>query len=226
MATPPEDVRAELMLVTAAGLAELREAVDSASPDEALTSLAAALPLLVPEFYDAAGTLAADWYEDLRDEVGSAVPFDARVIGDPTTDWIERELEKFQAEFQATVEQVVAEAEALTQKEIARGFRDTITGNAASDPVAIGWSRHTRGLDACKLCKMLADKGSVFRSESTATFAAHTNCHCVARPEFEGGEHGPEASAMQYVASLKRRTDKDRARLRAYLNEHYPDARG
>lgn len=224
MATPPEEVRSELMLVTAAALTELRSTVEANPPDQTLETLLLAIPALVPEFYDAAGTLAVDWYEDLRDDVATSVPFDARIIGDPATDWIERELSS--AEFQEDVARVIAEAEALTQKEIARGFRDTITGNASSDTVCIGWSRHTRGLDACKFCKMLADKGAVYRSEATATFSAHTTCHCIARPEFEGGEHGPEASVMQYVASQKRRTDKDRERLRAYLNKHYPDARG
>jgi hypothetical protein len=72
---------------------------------------------------------------------------------------------------------------------------------------------------------MLADRGAVF-SEATASFAAHTDCHCAARPEFANGEHGPEASVEQYLASTKNRTPAQRARLREYLNENYPDAPG
>ena len=66
---------------------------------------------------------------------------------------------------------------------------------------------------------MLSDKGAVFRAE-TARFAAHSNCHCSAAPVFNG-QDGEEANVMQYVASQKRRSEKDRARLREYLNANY-----
>ena len=116
------------------------------------------------------------------------------------------------------------EVSALVGKEVARGFRDSITGNTRQDEDAIGWSRVTRP-GACKFCTMVASRGAVFREE-TATFASHTNCHCAARPEFRGGLHGPEASAMQYVASQKRRSPAQQKALRKYLNTNYPDARG
>jgi hypothetical protein len=62
---------------------------------------------------------------------------------------------------------------------------------------------------------MLAGKGEIFKQD-TARFAAHEHCHCTAQPVFEG-QHGEEASVMQYVASKKRRTEADRKRLRDYL---------
>jgi hypothetical protein len=108
-------------------------------------------------------------------------------------------------------------------------MRGTILGNTHVDEDAIGWSRVARP-GACKLCVMLSDKGAVF-SEATATFAAHTDCHCAARPEFANGDHGPEASVEQYLASAKRpkskkAQDRRNAILREYLNAHYPDAPG
>lgn len=229
MATSPEAVRAQLAAITAAAAADMAAEVARSPLGIRLQTLLDALPLIVPTYYDAAGLLAADWYDELRDESRPSTTFAPTVIGDPATDWIEREVAKYRVDIDADLEtemaRLVAETERLAEKEIARGFRDSVLGNTRSDREAIGWSRVARA-GACKFCRMLADKGAVYRSESTATFGAHTDCHCAARPEFRNGEHGPEANAMQYLASQKRRTPADRERLRAYLNTNYPDLPG
>jgi hypothetical protein len=229
MATSPDAVRVELAAITSAAAADMAAEIATAPVETRLDTLLQALPLIVPTYYDAAGLLAVSWYDELRDEAAPTSAYIPEIIGDPTTDWIEREIAKFrldvEADFEAEVQRMTKEAARLAEKEIARGFRDSVLGNARTDDEAIGWSRVARP-GACKFCRMLADKGAVYRSESTATFGAHTDCHCAARPEFRNGEHGPEASAMQYLASQKRRTDADRAKLRAYLNTNYPDLPG
>lgn len=233
MATSAEAVRSELTLVTAAALAEIREAAPDLDPDP-VRGVLAAINVVVPDYYDAAGALAVAWYDEIRTEVAPSTLYVPQIIGDPTTDWIDREVEKALAEIDrdaaALLDSLADEAVALAEKEMARGFRDTILGNTRIDSEAIGWSRVARP-GACKFCAMLAGKGSVFRSESTAIFAAHTNCHCTARPEFRGGEHGPEADVVQYVASSHRAKTESaqkarNKRVRAYLNENYPDSPG
>lgn len=237
MATSPDAVRAELAVITSAAAVEIAAEI-AAAPVERQVSLALeTVALLVPSYYDAAGSLAVDWYDELRDEADPASAFTPSIIGDPATDWIEREIAAFQKTLDADLidlqeqnERAIDEMLALATKEVARGYRDSILGNTRTDTDAIGWSRITRP-GACKFCVMLAGKGSVYNSRSTAIFAAHTNCHCAARPEFKGGDHGPEANALQYVASSRRaKTDKAQAarnkRLRAYLNKNYPEARG
>lgn len=208
-------------------------AAADAAPDAVLDTLAGALPLILPPFYDAAGSLAASWYEELRDESRPSVAYEPEIISAANAEWIERELRAdFEAaarlveqDMDALAAQLIAEAEALVQKEVARGFRDTIDGNTRADSEAIGWSRHTRP-GACKFCKMLARDSVVYRREQSARFAAHTTCHCVARPEFANGEHGPEADVYQYLASQRTRTEQERAALREYLNQKYPDSPG
>jgi hypothetical protein len=228
VATPPDAVRTQLTVVTTAAAADLANEVAQAAPENQVQTALAVLPLVVPAYYDAAGALAVAWYDELRDESQPSTTYAPSVIGDPTTDWIEREIAKFQQELEADIEvetqRLIDEAIRLAEKEVARGFRDSVTGNVRMDEEAVGWSRVARP-GACKLCVMLADRGAVF-SEATANFAAHTDCHCAARPEFRNGEHGPEASVEQYLASTKNRTAKQRARLREYLNENYPDAPG
>ena len=234
MATPAEAVRTELAVVTTAASTDIQQAVAPVAPKSRISTALDLLLLIVPSYYDAAGSLATAWYGERRDESTPATSYAPTIIGDPTTDWIEREVAKFQAslesvEFEADVQRTLDEINRLAEKEVARGFRDTITGNSRQDEDAIGWSRVVRD-GACKFCVMLADKGAVYR-EDTASFAAHGNCHCAARPEFRGGEHGPEASVMQYLASSKRAKDPRvqearNARIRDYLNAHYPDSPG
>jgi hypothetical protein len=234
MATPPEAVRGQLAVITATAAADLAAEAARAPADGRLNTLLDAIRLVVPTYYNAAGVLAVAWYDELRDAANPSSVYVPDVIGDPTTDWIEREIAKFAAELEGDLDieaqRLADEAIALADKEIARGFRDSIIGNTRIDSDAIGWSRVVRP-GACKFCLMLADKGSVYHSESTAIFAAHIRCNCAARPEFRGGDHGPEANVVQYVASSKRaRSEKAQAarnaRVRAYLNENYPEAPG
>lgn len=111
----------------------------------------------------------------------------------------------------------------VVQLETARPYRDTITTNRRRDPASVGWRRVTTG-SGCKFCAMLGSRGAVYK-EATARFASHANCHCTAAPVFEG-QDGPEADVMQYVASKRSRSDAERAKLRDYLNQNYPDAPG
>lgn len=227
MATSPEAVRAQLTVVTTAAAADLLDVSAGARGADAITT---ALSLIVPSYYDAAGSLAVSWYDELRDEASPASVYAPSIIGDASTDWIEREAEKFSraldADLETEIQRFTDELARLTEKEVARGFRDTITGNTRQDEDAIGWSRVARG-SACKFCLMLAGQRRAFyRSESSALFAAHTGCSCTARPEFRDGDHGPEATVMQYLASSKRRTPNQRAALRDYLNQNYPDSLG
>lgn len=228
MATSPEIVRRQLAVVTTAAAADLATVVSQVALERQIDTAIEALSLIVPSYYDAAGDLATIWYDEIRDESTPATVYAPQIIGDPTTDWIEREAAEFRKQLDLDLETETArmldEIAALAEKEVARGFRDTIGGNSRIDEDAIGWSRVARP-GACKLCRMAADRGAVYRKE-TAFFAAHANCHCAARPAFRGGEHGPEASVEQYLAAKKRRTERERKALRNYLNQNYPDAPG
>lgn len=234
MATSSDAVRAQLTTVTAAAAAEIAAEAAQAAPERRLAVALGVLPQIVPAYYDAAGSLAALWYDELRAEVRPSTSYVPTIVGDPVTDWIDREVRKAQtgveADFEAELARLMDEVADLAEKEVARGFRDTITGNTNMDREAIGWSRIARP-GACKFCTMLADKGAIFRSESTAIFSAHKRCHCAARPAFKGGEHGPEANVIQYEASSNRPRTQEalearNKRLREYLNENYPDLPG
>lgn len=231
MATSPEAVRAQLAVVTSTLSAEVVNAAAGVALERQAQAALAAVGLAVPGYYDAAGSLAVAWYDELRDESRPVSAYSPTIIGDPVTDWIDREAERLLrtldgVDLEQQTQRMLDEIAALAEKEAARGFRDSMLGNTRQDADAIGWSRvaHPGG---CKFCLMLAGQRRAFyRSESTAGFGAHTNCNCAARPEFEGGDHGPEATVEMYLASAKRRTPAQRTRVRKYLNENYPDAPG
>jgi hypothetical protein len=112
----------------------------------------------------------------------------------------------------------------VVQLESARPYRDTMLTNRRMDPEAVGWRRVASG-HGCKFCRMLADKGAIFREE-TVRFASHPHCSCSAWPAFRSNDDGVSADAMQYVASQRKRTPAQKAALRDYLNENFPDANG
>jgi hypothetical protein len=237
MATP-EQVRAGLTVVTAAAVADTRAvAAVGQTPGDIRAALFAAAPLIVGDYSDGSSALALDWYEELRDAANPRRSFTPRSLAVVREDelassvaWATEALYDLERDLDRLTEELLREAtersltllEPVIQKDVAAGFRDTVTGNVQVDPDAVGWQRFARP-GACKFCVMLADKGAVY-TEATADFAAHTTCHCVCGPSFD--LDAPQASVMQYVASSKNRTPAQRKALRDYLNQNYPDAPG
>ncbi|WP_418063151.1 hypothetical protein [Pimelobacter simplex] len=248
----PEQVRSDLQALTGAAAAQLAVAA-APQPGESAEAVRGVLfetaGVLAEAYKDAAAELAVGWYDELRTAADlatgpaggfdrfTATPvadFDAdafatsiAVATQPLYDLIQADIDRLAADFERQLVEAVAASlarvEAEMQKEIASGFRDTITANTERDDAAVGWRRHTRPSDSytngCRWCRFLADKGAIY-SKATARFAAHKKCHCVASPVFEG-QDGPEASVMQYVASKRQRTKAENKRLRNVLDERY-----
>lgn len=179
------------------------------------------VPGVVAFYSEGSAALAVDLYDDLR--VGAEGRYAAQpVILDRSVKirrgvaWASEPLSVDDDELAA------ARLAKLMRSEMARPYRDTILTNRKQDPASVGWKRITRGPQSCKFCRMLADRGAVYKA-TTATFASHDDCMCTAAPVFKGGEVGPEANTAQYVASKRRRTAKEKAFLRDYLAGNYPD---
>lgn len=221
--------RAALTLVTGEAVAvALGIVAAGVTRDDLLGSI----PDVIGYYSLGSSALAADFYDDERDRAGVR----GRFLADPVV--LDRGEKIGRAVAWATEPMVTQQGDVVGQlaevvrMETARPYRDTILENRRRDPAAVGWRRITHG-DACRFCQMLAARGAVYTNE-TARFAAHgkhTNgsggtCQCTAQPVFKGEEYGEEASVLQYVASKRRTTEKDRARVRAYLDEHFPEGSG
>lgn len=193
------------------------------SPEQRRYELLSGVPYVIGYYSDGSAALAADFYDDERIAASALGSYATQLI-------VNDRVVKTRRAIVWAAEPLFVGDESLAGKrlaevvqiETARPYRDTITRNAAQDKQAIGWRRIAAG--GCKMCAMLAARGAVY-SEKTARFAAHENCHCTAAPAFVGYD-GPEASVEQYLASKKNRTPAQRAQLREYLNEHFPDLPG
>jgi hypothetical protein len=209
----PNEARQAFAIVTNRAVAAATKLVTTATTDDLLE----AIPQMVAYFSDGTAALAADHYDDLREEAN--VP--GRYTAEPVVNLRDEKIRRgvlWAVEPLYLAEPVVGLAtERLAQVvslETARPFRDTIITNQADDPQAVGWQRHSRS-SGCRFCRMLAGRGAVYR-QATARFASHPHCSCTAAPVFSGTA-GPEASTLQYIASQRRRSEADKARLRAYL---------
>ena len=219
MPTASESRRA-LTLVTGAAVDAAVRLMGSlsGSPESQRSDLLDGVPALIAYYSDGSAALAADFYEDERDRAEARGRFTAEPVIADRSEKIARAIawasQPLFEPLDVTPQQRLAE---VVQLETARPYRDTVTTNRRRDPESVGWRRVSSG--GCSFCRMLASRGAVYRQD-TARFASHALCGCTAAPVFRG-QDGPEASALQYVASKRTRSERERAALRDYLAENF-----
>jgi len=75
------------------------------------------------------------------------------------------------------------EAAGAASRHVLTGGRQSLLTLLEDDPQALAWARVTDG-DPCAFCSLLASRGPVYLSESSAAFRAHDNCACTAEPVY------------------------------------------
>ena len=182
-----------------------RLVAEGASADVALRDL---LPAIITTYGQAGATMAADWYDDLREKAGvkgrfTAIPAQAGDRGaQALIGWALSEARDDQ-----TLQALILGG---TQRRIADHVRFTIAESAVADPQARGWQRVGSG--ECHFCDMLIGRGAVY-SEATADFASHDHCQCSAVPAFDG----QPKPVRPYTPSERNITDADRTRVREWI---------
>lgn len=215
--------RAALGLVTGAAVDAVVTLLGKVkgSPESRRAALLDGVPEVIGYYAEGSAALAADFYDDERARAGEVPGYSARLLIPDRTVKIRRAVAWSALPlFEGADDQSAARLAEVVQIETARPYRETIVGNRQQDPRAVGWRRVAAG--GCGFCRMLADKGAIFR-ESTARFAAHEHCHCVAEPVFRNNDTGESASVLQYAASRKNRTAAQKAELRDYIATYYGD---
>ena len=179
--------------------------LDLTQPERARDLLLEFMPALVEQYGEAAATVAADFYDDLRAAERAPGRFSARMADVVSVDRVQART-RFAAQhlFTETPSQMLTFLTGAATKYVLEPGRATIVQSTAADPAAAGWHRETRSSETyasgCDFCRMLAGRGSVYK-DSTARFAAHDDCHCVALPSWDA--NAPEVDAMAYVASQR-----------------------
>lgn len=106
----------------------------------------------------------------------------------------------------------VAASGAVTRMTMAAA-RQTVTRSSVRDPRVRGWRRLVAPGSRCPFCRMLADRGHVYTSESVR-FGAHDHCMCQAAPAFAGAR---PTDVDEYRPSDKEISPADRARVRSWM---------
>ena len=174
---------ADLSSMAVAELVSVWPQVAGLDPVAAREVLVEALPDLFGPYGDAAASLAADWYEELRDEQRVAGRFRPTLAPEPVED-------QWKALAGRAVGSLFGAAprpdDALTilsgglQRAVANQHRLTVVDSTKADPKAKGWKRVGVGHN-CGFCNMLIGRGHVYRGDSV-TFRAHDHCNCAASP--------------------------------------------
>ncbi len=143
------------------------------------------LPQLVAVYGAAAATLAADFYDDLRDAEQVRGRFRAIPAELPDQGRTEA-LARWGVAPLLGAAPDLASAKTLVsgglQRIVANASRQTIAGSSIADPAALGWKRVGVG-SSCSFCSLLLSRGAVYR-EATAEFRSHDHCNCTSAPEW------------------------------------------
>jgi hypothetical protein len=177
-----------------------RSVGDSAEAQQALMEL---LPELIATYGLAAGSVAADFYDQVREEEEAPKRFRAIVPEMPeqgigalvgwalataagvhstankgAADNVVEAVEKIGPEDLTSFRTLV---EGGMQRRIANQARLVITTSSIADPSAKGWMRVGGG--GCDFCALLITRGAVY-TEKSVEFASHDHCNCGAAPAF------------------------------------------
>lgn len=180
----PADLRRDVARLTGLAQQDLaaiwRQVASAVEAQEALNDI---LPDLLRQYGEAASLLAAEWYDDLRDQYLHEAPRFGAIPADLGDQGAEA-LTGWARNTATSVETMQALIAGGVARRIADWARETVMGSAFADPRAEGWMRVGRGT-ACAFCRMLISRGAIY-TERSVRFASHDDCNCGAAPKWGG----------------------------------------
>lgn len=199
------------------------------NPEAFRDALLEYIPELVRTYGDIAGSVAADWYEDVRSAqvgggfravIGSAVPV-AAVQGSVRY--------AAGALFTDAPEKGLATLAGSLQQYVLHTSRDTIATNVARDPARPQFARIPSGAKTCAFCTLLGSRGFVYHSRERAGEFDHyhndCDCQIVAEwdenPSIEG--YDPDRMYGMYSAARDASGVSDLKGIAAQMREMFPD---
>ena len=92
--------------------------------------------------------------------------------------------------------------------DVRRSANNSVVANGWNDPAKPKYARVPTGAETCDFCLMLASRGFVYRSESTAAIDhTHSRCDCRAVPGWDGDEvegYDPDAIYDEWQDAIGR----------------------
>ena len=200
------DANRNIRALVLAELAVLWRALDTQDADGTRDALLEAVPLLVAAYGEVAATVAADFYDELRDAARVAGRFSAIPVGGFDVEelagqirWSVGPLYSGNPDPAAALGRLELQVDEFTLQQ----GRETIAASASRDPAKPRWARVPMG-DTCKWCITLASRGPVYRSAESAGDGRkfHGKCDCQATPIWPNDPlpegYDPDALYQQY----------------------------
>lgn len=209
------DVRAELTRFTRATNQAARLAVrdlerfwnglDTTDVAACREALADFVPQLVGVYGQVAAQAAVEWYARLRDESHARGEYTPTPAPATPAEAIQTRIRSALAPLQdGDSPAALAGLGESVETWVKNAKRDTITHNVGRDPARPRFARVPRGATTCDFCLMLAGRGWVYHTRTTAgemnRFHAHCDCEIV--PSWDAGArisgYDPEALRTRY----------------------------
>lgn len=189
------------------------------------------VPRLTAQYGDLAATAAAEWFEQLRDDqlggqytarLGDTIPVPQ--VQD-TTRWAAGKLwGNHPVEFLAAIAGPL-------QRLIYYSARDTVRRNVATDPGRPRYARVPTGAHTCAFCEMLASRGFVYHTKTTAGMfdKFHDDCDCQIVPEWDQHAahidgYDPDAMHARFLHAQREAGTGNTDQILAQMRRLYPDA--
>lgn len=212
-------------------LSALWATLDLGNPPESRDLLLELVPEITGLYGEQAAFIAAEWYDLIREEAGIPGQYTAAMAATVPREFVEKRVRYGAGHlFTETPELMLPFLNTAISEYVLQPGRDTIQQSSMSDPYATGWHRETRSSESyakgCGFCNMLAGRGGVYK-RSTARFAAHGNCQCVAVPSWDA--NAKEVPAVVYEASKtttgmsEAQREAHNKRIRDYVQANFPD---
>lgn len=184
----------QLNRLAAADLNQLWIQAERLSDGDFFTYMLSAFPDVVDPYHQAAGQLAASWFEESL----PASAYIARVV-DPLP--AEKLLSSARWALGGDGRVALDRMDGTLQRAVFDGARDTTLLNVQS--TNSGWARYASA-NACAFCRLLATRGAAYRSEETAATKVHDHCSCIPVEDRDNSYEPPDyvnAWQDEYIAA-------------------------
>lgn len=214
MVTPAEaaayrDAQRDVVTLARAALADWWRDLDVSDAKAAVAALEEFVPDLVAAYGDVAATVAADWYDALREQAGVSGSYRARLAEPLPAEQVRASARWASGPLfgrQPDPDRALGMLSNAVQRLVQQQGRDTMTRNVRSDPSRPRWMRVPHGR-TCAFCLMLASRGPVYLSAATAGAynRYHDVCNCQPMPYWQGQglPYDPDELYSRYLEARK-----------------------